>query len=129
MASRRLLDVAVADERCTSLQGIALPPGTQFIPMIFRASDATEANLKAAKSAGAGIVLGFNEPNEKAQADNTVAVSPGHLSGPHPCKLHSIRPKVPVCLCCIAFLLLNGPTQEGVSIKCSCLLQTSQHTA
>ena len=65
---------------CTSLQGIALPPGTQFIPMIFRASDATEANLKAAKSTGAGIVLGFNEPNEKAQADNTVAVSPGHLS-------------------------------------------------
>ena len=48
--------------------------------MIFRASDATEANLKAAKSVGAGIVLGFNEPNEKAQADNTVAVSPGHLS-------------------------------------------------
>ncbi|CAK0786608.1 hypothetical protein CVIRNUC_009822 [Coccomyxa viridis] len=53
--------------------GIALPPGTHFIPMIFRASDATEANLKAAKSVGAGIVLGFNEPNEKAQADNTVA--------------------------------------------------------
>ena len=48
--------------------------------MIFRASDTTEANLKAAKSTGAGIVLGFNEPNEKAQADNTVAVSPGHLS-------------------------------------------------
>ena len=65
---------------CVSLQGIALPPGTQFIPMIFRASDATEANLKAAKGAGSGIVLGFNEPNEKAQADNTVAVSPDHHS-------------------------------------------------
>ena len=75
-----------------SVQGIALPPGTQFIPMIFRASDATEANLKAAKSTGAGIVLGFNEPNEKAQADNTVAVSPGHNSGQHPCKPRNIIP-------------------------------------
>ena len=75
-----LLDVAAADDTCTTLQGVALPPETQFIPMIFRASDATAANLKTAKEAGTGIVLGFNEPNEKAQADNTVAVSPGHLS-------------------------------------------------
>ena len=56
------------------MQGTTLPSGTQFVPMIYAASDATTANLKSAKSYNTGIVLGFNEPNEASQADNTVAV-------------------------------------------------------
>ena len=56
------------------VQGTTLPSGTQFVPMIYAASDATTANLKTAKSYNTGIVLGFNEPNEANQADNTVAV-------------------------------------------------------
>ncbi|CAK0786607.1 hypothetical protein CVIRNUC_009821 [Coccomyxa viridis] len=53
--------------------GTTLPSGTQFVPMIYAASDATTANLNTAKSYKTGIVLGFNEPNEANQADNTVA--------------------------------------------------------
>ena len=56
------------------MQGTTLPSGTQFVPMIYSASDATTANLRTAKSYNTGIVLGFNEPNEANQADNTVAV-------------------------------------------------------
>ena len=56
------------------VQGTTLPSGTQFVPMIYAASDATTANLNTAKSYKTGIVLGFNEPNEANQADNTVAV-------------------------------------------------------
>ena len=56
------------------VQGTTLPSGTQFVPMIYAASDATTSNLNTAKSYKTGIVLGFNEPNEANQADNTVAV-------------------------------------------------------
>lgn len=64
------------------VQGTTLPSGTQFVPMIYAASDATTANLNTAKSYKTGIVLGFNEPNEANQADNTVAVGV-HLSLDH----------------------------------------------
>ena len=57
------------------MQGTTLPSGTQFVPMIYAASDATTSNLNTAKNYKTGIVLGFNEPNEANQADNTVAVS------------------------------------------------------
>lgn len=52
-----------------------LPSGTQYVPMIYAASDATTANLNTAKASGSGIVLGFNEPDNVNQADDTVAVS------------------------------------------------------
>ena len=42
--------------------------------MIYSAAEATSYNLFLAKQSGTGIVLGFNEPNEKNQADNTVEV-------------------------------------------------------
>jgi hypothetical protein len=58
-------------------QSTVLPNGCQYVPMIYRASDATSDNLYLAQQAGSGVVLGFNEPNEAAQADNTVAVSLG----------------------------------------------------
>ncbi len=57
------------------VQGIALPSGTQYVPMIFSASQATPANIADAKLSGSDTLLGFNEPNEKAQAANTVQVS------------------------------------------------------
>ena len=57
------------------MQGIALPSGTQYVPMIFSASYATPANIAVAKQSGSDVLLGFNEPNEKAQAANTVQVS------------------------------------------------------
>ena len=57
------------------MQGTKLPPGTQYVPMIWAASDATTGNLNTAKASGSGIVLGFNEPDNKNQADDTVAVS------------------------------------------------------
>lgn len=50
--------------------------------MIFSASYATPANIATAKLSGSDVLLGFNEPNEKAQAANTVQVSllrPGPL--------------------------------------------------
>ena len=43
--------------------------------MIFSATQATPANIAAAKLSGSDTLLGFNEPNEKAQAANTVQVS------------------------------------------------------
>ncbi|MGC2639208.1 MAG: glycosyl hydrolase [Acidobacteriaceae bacterium] len=48
------------------------PAGVQFIPMIWGEQNLNPADLKAAKDAGAGIVLGFNEPNEKSQSHMTV---------------------------------------------------------
>ncbi len=42
--------------------------------MIYAAQDATSENLYLAQQSKTGIVLGFNEPNEANQADNTVAV-------------------------------------------------------
>lgn len=67
------------------MQGTKLPSGTQFVPMIYAASDATTANLNTAKASGSGIVLGFNEPDNVNQADDTVDVSsknPGIVAGP-----------------------------------------------
>ena len=57
------------------MQGMTLPSGTQYVPMIWSASQATPANIAAAKLSGSDTLLGFNEPNEKVQAANTVQVS------------------------------------------------------
>lgn len=48
------------------------PAGVQFIPMIWGPQNLNEADLQAAKASGAGIVLGFNEPNESSQSNMTV---------------------------------------------------------
>ena len=57
------------------MQGMTLPSGTQYVPMIWSASQATPASIAAAKLSGSDTLLGFNEPNEKVQAANTVQVS------------------------------------------------------
>ena len=59
----------------STVQGTILPPGTQYVPMIWKASDATPANVAIAKQSGSGVLLGFNEPDLPAQADNSVSVS------------------------------------------------------
>jgi len=61
---------------CASLQGTNLPGGTTFVPLIYSKNDATTANFNTAKKSGSGVVLAFNEPNEPAKGDTTVAVSP-----------------------------------------------------
>jgi len=66
---------AASQYTCFSLQGTVLPPGTEYVPMIWRAADATPVNVAIAKQSTSGILLGFNEPNEKVQANNTVEVS------------------------------------------------------
>jgi len=48
------------------------PAGIQFIPMIWGEKDLNPDDLAAAKATGAGILLGFNEPNEKTQSNMTV---------------------------------------------------------
>ena len=52
--------------------GITTPAGTSFVPMIWGASDVTAATLGQAKSEG-DVLLGFNEPDQGAQANMTVA--------------------------------------------------------
>ena len=64
------------------VQAIALPSGTQYVPMIFSASQATPANIADAKLSGSDTLLGSNEPDEKAQAANTVQVSLHNLPSP-----------------------------------------------
>ena len=46
------------------------------MPMIWKVADATNANINAAKASNSGILLGFNEPDNVNQANNTVAVRP-----------------------------------------------------
>jgi hypothetical protein len=58
-----------------TVQGTSLPPGTQYVPMIWKASEANALNVAIAKQSGSGILLGFNEPDLPVQADNTVSVS------------------------------------------------------
>jgi hypothetical protein len=48
------------------------PRHVQFIPMIWGMKNLNSGDLKAAKATGAGILLGFNEPNEKSQSNMTV---------------------------------------------------------
>lgn len=48
------------------------PARVQFIPMIWGLKNLNMADLEAAKATGAGILLGFNEPNGKNQANMTV---------------------------------------------------------
>jgi hypothetical protein len=49
-----------------------VPAGVQFVPMIWGMKNMNEADLKAAKASGTGILLGFNEPNEKGQSNISV---------------------------------------------------------
>lgn len=51
------------------------PAGVQFIPMIWGRQNLNAADLEAAKATGAGILLGFNEPNEMGQSNMTVEQS------------------------------------------------------
>ena len=48
------------------------PVDVQFIPMIWGPRNLAPEDLDAAKASGAGTLLGFNEPNEKTQANMTV---------------------------------------------------------
>lgn len=53
----------------------AAPPGVQFVPMIWSHKYVNDGKLKAAKAAGAagaGVLLGFNEPDNGGQANMTV---------------------------------------------------------
>jgi len=47
-------------------------PGIQFVPMIWGHGNVNQKDLGAAVASGAGILLGFNEPNEKTQSLMTV---------------------------------------------------------
>ena len=69
----------------STVQGTSLPPGTQYVPMIWKASDVTPANVAIAKQSGSGVLLGFNEPDLPAQADNSVSVS----SSTSVCSMHT----------------------------------------
>lgn len=59
-----------------AMQDTVLLSGTEFVPMIFLAKEATAAIINAAKGSGSGVLLGFNEPNEQVQGNTTVAVDP-----------------------------------------------------
>lgn len=48
-------------------------PGVQFVPMIWSHKNVTDAELNAAKATKAGVLLGFNEPDNHGQANMTVA--------------------------------------------------------
>ncbi len=48
------------------------PASVQFIPMIWGTQNLDIADLQAAKATGSGILLGFNEPNEKGQSHMSV---------------------------------------------------------
>ena len=47
-------------------------PGIQFVPMIWGHKNVNSNDLAAAAASGAGVLLGFNEPNEKSQSHMTV---------------------------------------------------------
>lgn len=53
-------------------KGIQTPAGVQFIPMIWGEQNLNAADEQGAKATGANVLLGFNEPNEKDQANMTV---------------------------------------------------------
>jgi len=52
--------------------GITAPASTSFVPMIWGSADVTAATLDQVKSEG-DVLLGFNEPDQSAQANMTVA--------------------------------------------------------
>ena len=62
-------------------QGVAIPRGVQYVPMISKAQYATASAISAAKATGSGVLLGYNEPDISTQGNNTVAVT-SHLAGP-----------------------------------------------
>ncbi len=47
-------------------------PGIQFVPMIWGHNNVNQKDLDAAVATGAGVLLGFNEPNEWGQSHMTV---------------------------------------------------------
>ncbi len=48
-------------------------PGVQFVPMVWGHNNVNPKELAAAKASGAGVLLGFNEPNVHGQSNMTVA--------------------------------------------------------
>ena len=50
---------------------ITPPAGVEFLPMIWSSADVTTAKLTAAKASGSALLLGFNEPDNKTQANMT----------------------------------------------------------
>lgn len=66
------LNVAWYYDWAPTPKGIQTPPGVQFIPMIWGEKNLNSADEEAAKATGANVLLGFNEPNEKEQANMTV---------------------------------------------------------
>ncbi len=51
---------------------VAAELGAEFVPMIWGAAGATDAALAAATRAGSGVLLGFNEPDKRSQANLSV---------------------------------------------------------
>ena len=52
---------------------VGATPGVQFVPMIWGHGNVNPEALHAAVAAGAGVLLGFNEPDVESQANLTVA--------------------------------------------------------
>ena len=52
---------------------VGATPGIQFVPMIWGQKNVIPEELAAAKASGAGVLLGFNEPNVHGQSNMTVA--------------------------------------------------------
>lgn len=55
----------------SNTQGIAAPPGVEFVPMIWGPGSVTDAELNQAKALGTTL-LGFNEPDMAGQATMSV---------------------------------------------------------
>ena len=55
-------------------QGVDLPQGVQYIPMIPAAQYATASAIKAIQAINSGVLLGYNEPDIPNQGNTTVAV-------------------------------------------------------
>ena len=52
---------------------VGATPGIQFVPMIWSHGNVNPPALHAAVTSGAGVLLGFNEPDVESQANMTVA--------------------------------------------------------
>ena len=49
-----------------------VPANLEFVPMVWGRKNLSDETLKAVKATGATVLLGFNEPNGKRQANMTV---------------------------------------------------------
>lgn len=83
---------------CSRGQGVSLPKGVQYVPMIPAAEHATASAISAAKATRSGVLLGYNEPDIANQGNNTVAVMP--LSWPQHLWPRPQANGPAQCLCC-----------------------------